>query len=85
AVAFFRSFFVNTFKDNESMERGLITGITRISKESIFSELNHLKVVTTTANKYALSFGFTEQEVFDALDDAGFGSEKETVKKWYDG
>lgn len=85
AVAFFRSFFVNTFKDNKSMERGLITGITRISKESIFSELNHLKVVTTTSNKYALSFGFTEQEVFDALDDAGFGSEKEMVKKWYDG
>lgn len=85
AVAFFRSFFVNTFKDNKSMERGLITGITRISKESIFSELNHLKVVTTTSNKYALSFGFTEQEVFDALDDAGFGSEKKTVKKWYDG
>lgn len=76
---------MNTFKDNKSMERGLITGITRISKESIFSELNHLKVVTTTSNKYALSFGFTEQEVFDALDDAGFGSEKETVKKWYDG
>ena len=85
AVGFFRSFFVNTFKDNKSMERGLITGITRISKESIFSELNHLKVVTTTSNKYALSFGFTEQEVFDALDDAGFGSEKEMVKKWYDG
>ncbi len=85
AAAFLRSFFVNTFKTNDSMERGLITGITRISKESIFSELNHLKVVTTTSNKYALSFGFTEQEVFDALDDAGFGSEKEMVKKWYDG
>lgn len=92
AVGFFRSFFVSTFKDNEYMERGLITGITRISmsrfashRESIFSELNHLKVVTTTSDKYALSFGFTEQEVFDALDDAGFGSEKETVKQWYDG
>ncbi len=85
AVAFFRSFFVNTFKNNESMERGLITGITRISKESVFSELNHLKVVTTTSDEYALSFGFTEEEVFAALEHAGLGSEKETVKKWYDG
>lgn len=85
AVAFFRSFFVNTFKDNESMERGLITGITRISKESIFSELNHLKVVTTTSDKYATCFGFTEKEVFEALDSAGLGGHKGGVKKWYDG
>ena len=85
AVAFFRSFFVNTFKYNESMERGLITGITRVSKESIFSELNHLKVVTTTSAKYATSFGFTEEEVFKALDNLGFGECKEGVKKWYDG
>lgn len=85
AVAFFRSFFVNTFKDNESMERGLITGITRISKESIFSELNHLKVVTTTSDKYATCFGFTEEEVFEALDSAGLGGHKSGVKKWYDG
>lgn len=85
AAAFFRSFFVNTFKDNESMERGLITGITRISKESIFSELNHLKVVTTTSDKYATCFGFTEKEVFEALDSAGLGGHKSGVKKWYDG
>ncbi len=85
AVAFFRSFFVNTFKDNESMERGLITGITRISKESIFSELNHLKAVTTTSDKYATCFGFMEEEVFEALDSAGLGGHKSGVKKWYDG
>ena len=85
AVTFFKSFFVNTFKNNDSMERGLITGITRISKESIFSELNHLKVVTTTSDEYAACFGFTETEVFQALDDAGLGSHKEGVKKWYDG
>ena len=85
SVAFFRSFFVNTFKDNESMERGLITGITRVSKESIFSELNHLKVVTTTSDKYGTCFGFTEEEVFEALDEAGLGDHKGGVKKWYDG
>lgn len=85
AVAFFRSFFVNTFKDNSSMERGLITGITRISKESIFSELNHLKVVTTTSDKYGTCFGFTEEEVFRALDEAGLGEHKSGVKQWYDG
>lgn len=85
AVAFFRSFFVNTFKDNGSMERGLITGITRISKESVFSELNHLEVVTTTSDKYAACFGFTEEEVFRALDDSGLGGEKGGVKSWYDG
>jgi len=85
AVTFFKSFFVNTFKANESMERGLITGITRISKESIFSELNHLKVVTTTSDKYGTCFGFTEEEVFKALDEAGLGEHKNGVKKWYDG
>ena len=85
AVEFFKSFFVNTFKDNESMERGLITGITRISKESIFSELNHLKVVTTTSDKYGTCFGFTEEEVFRALDEAGLGEHKSGVKQWYDG
>lgn len=67
------------------MERGLITGITRISKESIFSDLNHLEVVTTTSDKYAASFGFTEEEVFRALDETGLGRHKEGVKKWYDG
>ncbi|MDE7274500.1 MAG: ATP-binding protein, partial [Lachnospiraceae bacterium] len=65
--------------------RGIITGITRISKESIFSDLNNLKVVTTTSDSYATSFGFTEQEVFHALDDMGLGSEKEDVRRWYDG
>lgn len=84
-ISFFKGFFVNTFKDNASMERGLITGITRISKESIFSELNHLEVVTTTSDKYATSFGFTEKEVFRALEEAGQGEHKVGVKKWYDG
>ena len=62
-----------------------MTGITRVSKESIFSDLNNLDVVTTTSDKYATAFGFTEEEVFNALDDYGYGDKKEIVKKWYDG
>ncbi|MDE6619402.1 MAG: ATP-binding protein [Lachnospiraceae bacterium] len=85
AVRFFRGFFDNTFKTNPHLYRGIITGITRISKESIFSDLNNLDVVTTTSDEYADSFGFTQDEVFGALDDMGLGSEKEGVKQWYDG
>ena len=85
AVAFFRSFFNATFKTNPNMHRGIITGITRISKESIFSDLNHLEVVTTTSQKYADCFGFTEEEVFASLELMGLGKEKQGVKQWYDG
>ena len=62
-----------------------MTGITRVSKESIFSDLNNLKVVTTTSREYATSFGFTEKEVFDALDEVNMSNEKAAVKEWYDG
>ena len=85
AVGFFRSFFNAVFKSNPFMQRGLITGITRISKESIFSDLNNLEVITTTSEKYAQYFGFTEREVFAALDDMELGEEKQGVKNWYDG
>ena len=84
-VSFTRSFFNSTFKTNPYLERAVMTGITRVSKESIFSDLNNLKVVTTTSNEYASSFGFTEEEVFKALDEYGYGNRKEEVKKWYDG
>ena len=84
-VAFTRSMFNSTFKTNPWLERGIMTGITRVSKESIFSDLNNLEVVTTTSDKYATSFGFTEKEVFSALEECGLNSEKEEVKCWYDG
>ena len=84
-VSFTRSLFNSTFKTNPYLERAVMTGITRVSKESIFSDLNNLKVVTTTSNEYATSFGFTEEEVFKALDEYGYGNRKEEVKKWYDG
>lgn len=85
AAVFFRGLFNSSFKTNGYMERGLITGITRISKESVFSDLNHIDVITTTSDEYAISFGFTEEEVFQALDNMGLGSEKQGVKHWYDG
>lgn len=84
-VAFTRSLFNATFKTNPYLGRAIMTGITRVSKESVFSDLNNLKVVTTTSDEYATSFGFTEYEVFQALDMYGFGTEKEKVKRWYDG
>ena len=84
-VAFTRSMFNSTFKTNPYLERAIMTGITRVSKESIFSDLNNPKVVTTTSDEYATSFGFTEEEVFAALDECGYGDEKEKVKRWYDG
>ncbi|MBR1701141.1 MAG: AAA family ATPase [Lachnospiraceae bacterium] len=85
-VAYTRALFNNTFKTNSSLERAVMTGITRVSKESIFSDLNNLTVVTTTSDRYAKSFGFTETEVFAAMDEQGIPeSEKEKVKFWYDG
>ncbi|MCI9188101.1 MAG: AAA family ATPase [Lachnospiraceae bacterium] len=84
-VVFFRSLFNASFKTNPYLERAIMTGITRVSKESIFSDLNNLVVVTATSEMYADSFGFTEQEVFGALDEYGMGDRREEVKKWYDG
>ncbi len=81
---FTRSFFNASFKTNQWLERALMTGITRVSKESIFSDLNHLEVITTTTEKYETVFGFTEEEVFAAMDEFGL-QEKKQVKQWYDG
>ncbi len=83
-VAFTRSMFNAAFKTNPYLEQAIMTGITRVSKESIFSDLNNLKVVTTTSNEYGTSFGFTEEEVFAAMDEYGL-TEREKVKSWYDG
>ena len=84
-VNFARSLFNSAFKTNPALERGIMTGITRVSEESIFYDLNHLEVVTTTSNKYADAFGFTEEEVFAALEECGMSDKREDVKKWYDG
>ena len=84
-VDFTRSLFNSTFKTNPYLERAIMTGITRVSKESIFSDLNNLKVVTTTSEKYEDCFGFTEKEVFTALEEYGLSNQKQQVKDWYDG
>ena len=85
-TAYIRSLFNSTFKTNPFLERAILTGITRVSRESIFSDLNNLVVVTTTSDKYATAFGFTEEEVFQAMDEQGFTEQdKKEVKTWYDG
>lgn len=84
-IAFTRSLFNATFKNNPYLERAIMTGITRVSKESVFSDLNNLKVITTTSQEYADCFGFTEKEVFTALEEYGLGDWKTDVKDWYDG
>ena len=62
-----------------------MTGVTRVSRESVFSDLNNLKIVTTTSNSYETGFGFTEEEVFQALGEYGLSDRKQEVKRWYDG
>ncbi|NDO49432.1 hypothetical protein FMM75_08425 [Lachnospiraceae bacterium MD335] len=84
-VAFTRNLFNSTFKTNPFLGRAILTGITKVSKESIFSDLNNLEVVTTTSNKYATIFGFTQEEMSDALTEFGLSDKEEDVKNWYDG
>ena len=84
-TSFIRNIFNNTFKTNPYLERAIMTGITRVSKQSIFSDLNNLAVVTTTSDRYSTCFGFTQEEVFDSLDSFGLGASKDDVKRWYDG
>ena len=84
-VSFIRNLFNASFKTNAYLERAMMTGITRISKESIFSDLNNLEVVTTTSEKYQEAFGFTQKEVLEALEEYGLSESAEEVKYWYDG
>ena len=84
-VRFTRALFNATFKTNPFLERAVMTGITRVGRESVFSDLNNLEVVTTTSYKYADCFGFTQEEVFAALDEFGLSDRRQEVKQWYDG
>ncbi len=84
-VSFERNFFNSAFKTNPWLDRALMTGITRVSKESIFSDLNNLVVITTTSELYAQYFGFTQKEVDDALNEYQWPEQKDIVKEWYDG
>ena len=84
AAQFLRGLFNATFKENTHLERAVITGVTRISKESLFSDLNNLKIVSIRSHLYTGCFGFTEEEVFAAMDEFGY-TNKEEVRRWYDG
>ncbi len=84
-ISFMRGLFNATFKTNPYLERALMTGITRVSRESIFSDFNNPEVVTTTSEKYEDSFGFTQDEVWEALKEYGLYEERENVRTWYDG
>lgn len=82
---FMRGFLNASFKTNPYLGRGVMTGITRVSKESIFSDLNNLSVITAASKLYETAFGFTEEEVQDALREFGLQDESEKVRLWYDG
>ena len=84
-VSFTRGLFSSAFKTNPYFDRAIMTGITRISKESIFSDLNNLEVVTTTSDKYTDSFGFTQEEVMESLRECGLSGMADQVGDWYDG
>ena len=84
-VTFTRSLFNATFKTNPFLERALMTGITRVSRESVFSDLNNLVIITTTSQAYADSFGFTQEEVTETLKEYDLESKKQEIKTWYDG
>lgn len=84
-TGFIRALFNATFKTNPSMERGLMTGISQVSKESIFSDLNNPAVITTTSRQYETAFGFTQEEVSMSLAEAGLEDYTQEVRKWYDG
>ena len=84
-VGFIRGLFNAAFKTNPYLERGIMTGITRISKESIFSDLNNPVSATVTSRKYETAFGFTECEVFQALEEYQLLDQADKVRQWYDG
>lgn len=84
-VSLIRPLMNSTFKTNPALGRGLITGITRVSRESVFSDLNNLAIVTTSTPRYEDCFGFTEEEVFAATEEFGLTADRKEIKRWYDG
>ena len=85
AINFFQTFYSSALKTNNSLKYGILTGITRIIKEGIFSGLNNLKVDTILNKKYSEYFGLLESEVIEMLDYFGIKYEIEEVKEWYNG
>lgn len=84
-VSFIRSLFESALKTNDTLEFAVITGCLRISKESIFTGLNNLNIISILDRSYAEHFGFTQSEVDQMLSHYGLEQKRETVKIWYDG
>ncbi|WP_293674737.1 AAA family ATPase [uncultured Parabacteroides sp.] len=84
-IGFMRNFMSTVFKDNTDIFRGVITGILRVSKESIFSGLNNIAVFSLLDRPLCTAFGFTQEETNNLLNDYSLGGQKESVKQWYDG
>ena len=84
-VVFMRNFLSSVFKTNPSLYRGILTGITRVSKESIFSGLNNLKVNTVFDEEFNEYFGITESELKEMLSFYGIPEKFDEMKAWYDG
>ena len=85
AVKFFKAFYGTTFKDNPYLEKTVLTGVSRVAKESIFSGANNFKVFTVLDNEFADDFGITEKEMDKVIQDFDVQDEKKEIKKWYDG
>ena len=85
AIKFFKIFYGMTFKDNPYLEKTVLTGVSRVAKESIFSGANNFKVFTVLDNEFADDFGITEEEIDKVIEDFKIEDEKEEIKKWYDG
>ena len=84
-VSLIRALFESALKTNDNLEFAVVTGCLRISKESIFTGLNNLKIMSITSRTYAEHFGFTPEEVEQILRDYGLEDNLKTVKQWYDG
>lgn len=85
AVKFFKTFYGTTFKDNPYLEKTVITGVSRVAKESIFSGANNIKVFTVLNDEFSDDFGITSEEMDKVIKDFNIEEEKENIKKWYDG
>ena len=85
AVKFFKTFYGTTFKDNPYLEKTVLTGVSRVAKESIFSGANNFDVYTVLDNEFADDFGITEEEMDKIIQDFDVQDEKKEIKKWYDG
>lgn len=85
SVKFFKTFYGTTFKDNPYLEKTVITGVSRVAKESIFSGANNFKVFTILDNEFSSDFGITTEEMEKIVRDFDIQGQKEEIQKWYDG